>query len=107
FPYTPLFRSLLSAFNALTLSPAMAALILKPKQPGRQWSARLFSGFNRLFAWTTSRYVFGVNALIRRSAFALIALGVCYVAAGTLFRSAPAGFLPDEDQGVFFVAVRL
>ena len=91
---------LLSAFNALTLSPAMAALILKPKRE-RQLAARLFNGFNRLFAWTTNRYVFGVNALIRRSAFALIALGVCYLAAGALFRSAPGGFLPTKTKACF------
>jgi hydrophobe/amphiphile efflux-1 (HAE1) family protein len=98
---------LLSAFNALTLSPALSALILKPKHQARSWLPRVFSGFNRAFAWTTDRYVFGVKTLVRRGAFALVALAVCYVVAGTLFRHAPGGFLPDEDQGVFFVAVRL
>jgi hydrophobe/amphiphile efflux-1 (HAE1) family protein len=98
---------LLSAFNALTLSPALSALILKPKREARGWFARPFSGFNRAFAWTTHRYEFGVKALVRRSAFALVALAACYLSAATLFRRAPGGFLPDEDQGVFFVAVRL
>ncbi|HEY3094010.1 MAG TPA: multidrug efflux RND transporter permease subunit [Vicinamibacterales bacterium] len=98
---------LLSAFNALTLSPALSALILKPKQRADGWVRRTFSGFNRAFAWTTAGYVAGVAALIRRSAFALIALAACYAAAGALFKRAPTGFLPDEDQGVFFVAVRL
>jgi len=98
---------LLSAFNALTLSPALSALILKPKRQSVSWFTRGFGLFNRAFAWTTNRYVFGVQTLARRAAFALIALGVCYVAAGSLFRKAPTGFLPDEDQGVFFVAVRL
>src|SRR5215469_4855147 len=98
---------LLSAFNALTLSPAMSALILKPRQQGRLFLGRLFGGFNVVFARTTHRYVFGVKALMRRSAFALAALAVCYAFAGTLFRRAPGGFLPDEDQAVFFVAVRL
>src|SRR2546427_4764020 len=100
---------LLSAFNALTLSPALSALILKPKpkQQSVNWFTRGFGVFNRAFAWTTNRYVFGVQTLARRAVFALVALGVCYVAAGSLFRKAPTGFLPDEDQGVFFVAVRL
>jgi len=98
---------LLSAFNALTLSPALSALILKPKRQSVSWFTRGFGLFNRAFAWTTNRYVFSVQTLARRAAFALIALGVCYVAAGSLFRKAPTGFLPDEDQGVFFVAVRL
>jgi len=98
---------LLSAFNALTLSPALSALILKPKRQARGFIARIFGGFNRGFTWTTNRYVFGVMALMRRSAFAVLALAVAYLAAGALFRRAPGGFLPDEDQGVFFVAVRL
>ena len=98
---------LLSAFNALTLSPALSALILKPKQHARGALVRAFSGFNRAFARTTTGYVAGVKTLIRRAAFALIALAVCYAAAGTLFKQVPTGFLPDEDQGVFFVAVRL
>ena len=98
---------LLSAFNALTLSPAMSALILKPRQQGRLSLGRLFGGFNVVFARTTHWYVFGVKTLMRRSAFALAALAVCYGFAGTLFRRAPGGFLPDEDQAVFFVAVRL
>jgi hydrophobe/amphiphile efflux-1 (HAE1) family protein len=97
---------LLSAFNALTLSPALSALLLKPKTT-RGWMARGFGGFNRAFSWTTNRYLFGVKTLVRRAAFALVALAVCYVAAGALFRQVPTGFLPDEDQGVFFVAVRL
>src|SRR5262245_5870745 len=100
---------LLSAFNALTLSPALSALILKakPQHESVNWFGRGFGVFNRAFAWTTNRYGFGVKTLARRAAFALVALGVCYVAAGSLFRRAPTGFLPDEDQGVFFVAVRL
>jgi multidrug efflux pump len=98
---------LLSAFNALTLSPALSALILKPKQKARGWLTPAFGGFNRAFAWSTNRYLSGVKTLVRRSAVALLALMVCYVLAGALFQRVPTGFLPDEDQGVFFVAVRL
>src|SRR5437870_6714706 len=76
---------LLSAFNALTLSPALSALILKPKQHARGL-ARVFGGFNRAFAWTTNRYLFGVKTLVRRGAFALVGLAVCYLFAGALFR---------------------
>src|SRR6185436_3963801 len=53
------------------------------------------------------RYLSGVKVLIRRSAFALVALAGFYMAAGGLFRALPGGFLPNEDQGVFFVSVRL
>src|SRR3984893_15647536 len=98
---------LLSALNALTLSPALSALILKPKQHSGGWISRAFGGFNRAFAWTTNRYLVGVKALVRRSAFALVGLAACYLLAGALFWRVPTGFLPDEDQGYFFVAVRL
>jgi hydrophobe/amphiphile efflux-1 (HAE1) family protein len=98
---------LLSAFNALSLSPALSALILRPKSGKKSIGARLFGSFNRGFDWTTNRYLTGVKTLIRRSAFALIALACFTLAAGTLFKTLPTGFLPDEDQGVFFVSVRL
>jgi hydrophobe/amphiphile efflux-1 (HAE1) family protein len=98
---------LLSAFNALTLSPAMSALILRPKSESRGVLGRGFGLFNRAFDWGRGGYLFGVKALVRRSAFALVALVACYVIAGGLFRAVPGGFLPDEDQGVVFVAVRL
>jgi hydrophobe/amphiphile efflux-1 (HAE1) family protein len=98
---------LISAFNALTLSPALSALLLKPKRQARGVLARGFDLFNRAFSWNRDRYLFGVQLLVRRSALALLALGVCYLVAGGLFSTAPGGFLPDEDQGVVFVAVRL
>jgi multidrug efflux pump len=98
---------LLSAFNALSLSPALSAALLRPRQPRSGVLSRLFGGFNRAFARTTDGYVSGVKILIRHSAIAVLALGLCYVITGFKFKRAPAGFLPDEDQGVFFVAVRL
>jgi hydrophobe/amphiphile efflux-1 (HAE1) family protein len=98
---------LISAFNALSLSPALAALILRPKGEGKSIVARIFGGFNRGFEWTTNRYLSGVRGMIRKSAFALVALLAFFVGAGFLFKMLPAGFLPDEDQGVFFGAVRL
>src|SRR5713226_10507377 len=98
---------LLSAFSALSLSPALSALILRPKGEARGRLASFFVRFNRAFDWTTNRYLTGVKTLVRRGALALVALAACYLLAGALFRRAPSGFLPDEDQGVFFVAVRL
>ena len=99
---------LLSAFNALSLSPALSALLLKPRERARAgWSARLGGGFNRAFARTTDGYLSGVRLLIRRSALAIVALTALYAATGLLFKRAPTGFLPDEDQGVLFVAIRL
>src|SRR5262245_3582893 len=99
---------LLSAFSALSLSPALSALLLRPAVSARRGPLAWFFGkFNRAFAWTTNRYLSGVKLFIRRSTFALAALAVIFVAAGSLFRILPTGFLPAEDQGVFFVAVRL
>src|SRR3989441_5337238 len=80
---------LLSAFNALTLSPALSALILKPKQDARGRLARAFGGFNPAFAWTTRGYLFGVKTLVRRAAFALVGWAACYLLAGALFRHGP------------------
>lgn len=98
---------LLSAFNALSLSPALSALILRPRQRSRGLLGRFFGRFNQAFDFATNRYLAGVRVLIRRSALALVALAVIYIAAGWLFKILPAGFLPNEDQGVFFAALRL
>ena len=98
---------LISAFNALSLSPALSAILLRPKMQARGPLARFFDGFDRAFDWTRSRYLDGVGALIRKSALALLGLFCFWFAAGALFRHLPNGFLPDEDQGTVFVSVRL
>ena len=98
---------LLSAFNALSLSPALAALILRPKTEAAGRLAKFFGAFNRGFDWTTNKYLSGVRLLIRRSLLALAGLAAFYLATGGLFKILPTGFLPDEDQGVIFAAVRL
>jgi len=98
---------LLSAFSALSLSPALSSMLLKPHKTSRGPLAFGFSKFNRGFEWATNRYLAGVGLLIRRSALTLIALAFFWVAGAWLFKILPAGFLPDEDQGAFFVPVRL
>lgn len=98
---------LISAFNALSLSPALSAMLLRPHKISRGPVARFFDAFNRGFRWTTNRYLAGVGMLIRRSALALLVLGAFWAAGGWLFKTLPSGFLPDEDQGAFFVSVRL
>jgi hydrophobe/amphiphile efflux-1 (HAE1) family protein len=98
---------LLSAFTALSLTPALSAMILRPRRSTRGLLGRFFNRFNQAFEWTTHRYLAGVRVLIRRSALAMVSLAALYLAAGFLFKMLPAGFLPDEDQGVFFAAVRL
>ncbi len=98
---------LISAFSALSLSPALCTLLLRPKSKSKGLLAKLFSGFNKGFEWTTNRYLFGVRGLIRKTVLALVALGAVYIGTGALFKILPGGFLPDEDQGVFISSVRL
>lgn len=98
---------LLSAFSALSLSPALSALLLKPKSEKRSLLAPFFDRFNRTFDWSRNRYLSGVQFLMRRFAFALVGLLAFWFGTALLFRHLPAGFLPDEDQGAFFVSVRL
>src|SRR5207249_3081210 len=98
---------LISAFSALSLSPALSALLLRPAKTTKGPLGRFFGGFNRAFEWTTQRYLSGVRTFIRRSALAAVALLALFLTVGGLFKAAPAGFRPDEDQGVIFVLVRL
>jgi hydrophobe/amphiphile efflux-1 (HAE1) family protein len=98
---------LLSAFNALSLSPALAALLLKPRKETKSWISRPFDWFNKTFEWTTNRYLSTVVFLIRRGAIAVLALIAVTVLTGGLFKRLPTGFLPNEDQGAFFTSVRL
>jgi multidrug efflux pump len=98
---------LLSAFSALSLSPALSAMLLRPHSKSRGPLAFCFGGFNRGFEWASNRYLAGVGVMIRRSALALVGLAVFWVAGAWLFKILPAGFLPDEDQAAYFVPVRL
>ena len=65
---------LISAFNALSLSPALSAILLRPKMQTHGPLGRFFGGFDRVFEWTRSRYLEGVGALIRKSALAMLGL---------------------------------
>jgi hydrophobe/amphiphile efflux-1 (HAE1) family protein len=82
-------------------------LLLRPKSKATGIAARLFGYFNRAFDWTTNYYLNGVRRLMRVSALAMLGLLAFFVGTGAIFRLLPAGFLPDEDQGVFFVSIRL
>src|SRR5258705_5849975 len=98
---------ILSAFNALSLSPALSALLLKPKVESHGLLRRIFGWFNRGFASATNGYIRWSGALIRKSAIAFVIL----IAAGLggLFFSSkvPASFLPREDQGYMFMHLQL
>jgi HAE1 family hydrophobic/amphiphilic exporter-1 len=98
---------LLSAFNALTLSPALAALLLRPRQESRGILQRFFNGFNRVFERLTQGYVSWSAVLIRKSVFVVVLLLVFGALAGFFAHRIPTSFLPDEDQGYAYVNVQL
>lgn len=107
FAFTIAISVLLSAFNALTLSPALAALLLRPRKESKGLLARFFGAFNRLFEKATHGYVNLSHALIRKSIIAVLLLAGFAVAAGVLGYRLPASFLPTEDYGYMYVNVQL
>ncbi|MDB6018474.1 MAG: acriflavin resistance plasma rane protein [Pedosphaera sp.] len=98
---------LISAFNALTLSPALSALLLRPKKKSTGPLARFFGWFNRSYGRLTDGYIGVCRALIRKSTFSLVFLGLVALAVGFLGKTLPSGFLPEEDQGYLYVNVQL
>jgi hydrophobic/amphiphilic exporter-1 (mainly G- bacteria), HAE1 family len=100
---------LISAFNALTLSPALASLLLKPKdhEAKKGLLGRGFGLFNKFFGRTTDSFVHTSDVLIHKSAIAMLAIGIVAVLAVFLGKSLPGGFIPTEDQGYMFLALQL
>ncbi len=98
---------ILSAFNALTLSPALAALLLKPKTESKGLVRNFFHWFNRAFERGTNGYVRVCAALVRKGAFVLIILAVVGGIGGFFSRRVPSSFMPDEDQGYLFINLQL
>src|SRR5580698_6611867 len=97
----------LSAFNALTLSPALAALLLKPKKESKGPLAKFFGWFNRSFTRATNGYVRVSGALLHKSAVAFILLAGFAVAGLWIGGRLPDSFVPDEDQGYFYLNLQL
>jgi HAE1 family hydrophobic/amphiphilic exporter-1 len=98
---------LISAFNALTLSPALSALLLRPTGKRTGPLGRFFNGFNRGYDRLTEGYVGFCRVLIRKSTFSLLFLALIAVLAAIFGRKLPTGFLPEEDQGYLYVGVQL
>jgi HAE1 family hydrophobic/amphiphilic exporter-1 len=98
---------MISAFNALSLGPALAALWLKPKKVSHGPLAGFFSWFNRTFDKARHRYVIVAHKLIHHMTLSVIALALIGVAAIFLGSRLPTSFLPEEDQGYVFVNVQL
>ncbi|WP_300340085.1 multidrug efflux RND transporter permease subunit [Accumulibacter sp.] len=98
---------IISAFNALTLSPALCAMLLKPKVKGSGPLQRFYDGFNRIFGRVTTGYVGVCRIAVRRSVISVIFLVAVTASAGFFGKLVPAAFLPDEDQGYVYAAIQL
>jgi len=98
---------LLSAFNALSLTPALCALLLKSPKPMRGPLGIFFRGFNKVFDVTTNGYVAVSRLLVRRAIVTIGIVGIVVAGALLFAKAIPAGFIPDEDQGIFGVNLQL
>ncbi len=97
----------LSAFNALTLSPALAALLLKPRTESRGLMRHFFDWFNRFFDRSTESFLHWSRILINKSAVAFLVLLAAGIGAVFLSQRVPSSFLPVEDQGYMFIHLQL
>ena len=104
---------LLSALVALTLTPALCALLLRPHtdhphgEHPHGMLARFFAAFNNGFDWLNARYGNGVTMALRRSLLMMLTLVALVLATAELFRQVPTTFVPNEDQGYFLASVQL
>jgi HAE1 family hydrophobic/amphiphilic exporter-1 len=98
---------LLSAFNALSLTPALCALMLREPKQMRGPLGVFFRGFNKVFDVTTNGYVHISRLLVRRGIVTIGIVGVVVLGALFFAKQIPAGFIPDEDQGILGVNVQL
>ena len=98
--------TIFSSINALTMSPAMCALLLRPRDPNKKQNI-FFRAFNRGYGWCEKGYAGIVGQMVRRTAFmVLIYIGLIVLSGWSLF-SIPTGFLPIEDQGYAIAAYQL
>jgi len=98
---------IISAFNALTLSPALCALLLKPKKKGTGLMQKFYDWFNRVFGRATDGYVGLCRVAVRKSFISLLFLVGVVVLTGMFGKAVPTGFLPEEDQGYIFGGIQL
>jgi HAE1 family hydrophobic/amphiphilic exporter-1 len=98
---------IISSFNALTLTPALSAMLLKPKKESRGPLSRFYRWFNDVFGRTTDGYVGWCGTFIRKAGMSLLFLALVAGLAGLLGGRLPGGFLPEEDQGYMYAGVQL
>jgi hydrophobe/amphiphile efflux-1 (HAE1) family protein len=98
----------ISSLNALTLSPALSAMLLRPpSERKKNVLTPFYDGFNRLFKSATGGYMGIATLFSRKLALSILSLAIVSVLMGGLFRLVPGGFVPEEDQGYFLVAIQL
>jgi HAE1 family hydrophobic/amphiphilic exporter-1 len=107
FAVTIAISMMISVFVALSLSPALSSMILKPKKENRGPLGKFYAWFNDVFGRSTNGYVRFCGTLIRKSAMSLIFLGIVVLLVGLLGKGLPGGFLPEEDQGYFYAGIQL
>jgi len=115
FAITIAISTVISAFNSLTLSPALCAVLLKDHHVPKDWLWRMmdvafgwfFRPFNRIFAWSGERYGAGVKAVLRKSAIALLVYGGLIFLTGWSFEKVPTGFVPTQDKGYLIAFAQL
>jgi HAE1 family hydrophobic/amphiphilic exporter-1 len=98
---------IISAFNALSLSPALSSLLLRPRKQSRGPLRWFFDRFNRVFGSATHGYVNWSRIAIRKTVLSFALLAVLAVGAGFFGKQLPSSFLPEEDQGYVFLALQL
>lgn len=106
FALTIAFSVAISTFFAITLTPSLSALILRPGQRPRGWLGRVFDQINRFIDWTRRGYQRSLNCLTR---FKSVVVGLFIVSLGLtgwLYLTVPTAFLPDEDQGYFITIIQ-
>eukprot|EP01022_Parablepharisma_sp_SALTPOND_P012955 TRINITY_DN1687_c1_g2_i1.p1 TRINITY_DN1687_c1_g2~~TRINITY_DN1687_c1_g2_i1.p1 ORF type:complete len:1926 (+),score=475.61 TRINITY_DN1687_c1_g2_i1:14559-20336(+) len=97
----------ISTLNALTLSPSMCALLLRPKSEAKGPLGWFFDKFNAGFEWITRGYLAGVRGALRLALLTMAILAVLIVGCLGLIEKLPTGFVPDEDQGYFMATIQL
>ena len=99
---------IISSINALTLSPALCATVLKPNTVGsEQKKGKFFTWFEKTFSRLTDGYVGWVRVLVRRVVLVVVLLAVILGGTGFLFKTLPTGFIPPEDKGAFMIDIAL
>src|SRR5271169_1049015 len=106
FALTIAISTVISAFNSLTLSPALCAVLLKDHHAPKDWLSHametlfgwFFHPFNRVFAWAGQKYSGGVGGVLRKSAIALVVYGGLVFLTGWSFNKVPTGFVPGQDK---------